>query len=130
MQPDFLTFDEILAIHRDQILRYGGSPRVRDLDLLQSALALPSSTFDGSYLHDGIPSMAAAYLFHIIRNHPFVDGNKRVGLVAALVFLRLNGHDLATTDDEIEALVVRVAKSEIGKDAVVDFFRSHTIEIV
>ncbi|HYQ81440.1 MAG TPA: Fic family protein, partial [Anaeromyxobacteraceae bacterium] len=75
-KPAFLTLDEVLALHADQIGRYGGSPGLRDLGLLESALAAPRATFGGEHLHGSLPEMAAAYLFHLVRNHPFVDGNK------------------------------------------------------
>ena len=81
MNPIFLSLAEVLEIHRDQIERYGGDPGIRDLDLLQSALAIPAAGFGGQYLHNDLYEMAAAYLFHITQNHPFVDGNKRTGAV-------------------------------------------------
>ncbi len=90
MPPTFLTLGEVLEIHRDQIGRYGGAAGIRDLGLLQSALSQPRATFGGEFLHGDLAEMAAAYLFHLVCDHPFVDGNKRVGLVSAIVFLRLN----------------------------------------
>ncbi len=125
MEPRFLSLDELLVIHRDQIERYGGSPLVRDLGLLQAAAATPAAGVTGKYLHAGLPEMAAAYLFHIVKNHPFVDGNKRVGAVAADVFLALNGLQLAVDPDEYADLVIAVASSKIGKSPVADFIRSH-----
>src|SRR6185369_192349 len=101
MRPEFLTLDEVLEIHRDQIVRYGGSMGVRDMGLLQSALAQPQATFERQFLHHDIFEMAAAYLFHIVQNHPFIDGNKRVGVAAALVFLLLNDCDIKATNNEI-----------------------------
>jgi death on curing protein len=92
--PLFLTLDEVLGIHADQVRRYGGSPGLRDLGLLQSALAMPETTFEGELLHGTVFEMAAAYLFHVARNHPLVDGNKRTALMCALVFLGLNGQRL------------------------------------
>jgi death-on-curing protein len=70
--------------------------------------------------------MAAAYLFHIVRNHPFIDGNKRVGAVAAFVFLALNGIDLDATEDAFEALVMEVAQSRVGKSEVAEFLRQNS----
>jgi death-on-curing family protein len=90
-EPEFLTLDEVLGIHADQIRRYGGAAGIRDLELLQSALAMPQTTFDDEFLHGTLFEMAAAYLFHLARNHPFVDGNKRTALMCALVFLGLAG---------------------------------------
>ena len=89
----FFGIDEVLEIHRDQINRYGGLHGVRDLRLLQSSVAMPCAMFGGSYVHRNLFEMAAAYLFHIVKNHPFYDGNKRTGAVAAVVFMELNGLD-------------------------------------
>jgi death-on-curing protein len=89
MTPVFLTTEEVLVIQADQIRRYGGSEGLRDENLLLSALAMPQSGFGGEYLHGDDFEMAAAYLFHIVMNHPFIDGNKRVGAVAARLFLTL-----------------------------------------
>ena len=98
----FLELDEVLEIHRDQIQRYGGLHGVRDTDLLESAITMPCAMFAGEYLHWDLFEMAAAYLFHIIRNHPFYDGNKRTGAVAAIVFLELNGIELKPEESAFE----------------------------
>lgn len=90
-EPHFLTPAEVLEIHQDQITRYGGRSGVRDLQALLSALGVPQATFDGNYLHADLFEMAAAYAYHLCRNHPFVDGNKRTALACALVFLEMNG---------------------------------------
>lgn len=84
--PNFLELDDILKFHQDQIARYGGSDGLRDRGDLESALAQPEVSFGGRMLHGDLFEMAAAYLFHIVMNHPFVDGNERVGTVAALGF--------------------------------------------
>src|SRR5260370_603870 len=101
MALTFLTLDEVLEIHRDQIARYGGASGIGDVGLLQSALAQPPASFGGQFLHADLFEMAAAYLFHIVQNHPFIDGNKRVGTVAAIVFLKLNNHSINATQDEL-----------------------------
>jgi len=101
VRVEFLTLDEILSLHADQIARYGGSALVRDVGLLQSALAMPAATFGRELLHASLDEQAAAYLFYLVKNHPFVDGNKRTGLVAMLVFLGLNGQRLEAPDDEL-----------------------------
>lgn len=125
MSPTFLTFDDILESHAEQIANYGGSPGIRDTGLLQSALAQPEAQFGGQYLHADLFEMAAAYLYHIVQNHPFIDGNKRVGLEAALIFLEINGIELNATDDEYVDLVLRTAQSQTEKGEIADFFRSH-----
>ncbi len=126
--PVFLTLDEALAIHADQMRRYGGAPGVRDLGLLRSALAMPAATFGGEFLHTTLPEMAAAYLFHIARNHPFVDGNKRAALMSALVFLGLNGLRLEARPDAIFDLVQGVAAGRLDKAEVAVFLRRHAGE--
>jgi death-on-curing protein len=120
----FLTLDEVIEIHHDQIRRYGGDATLRDLGLLQSAVATPQSGFGGQYLHAYPHEMAAAYLFHLAQNHPFVDGNKRTALAAALTFLEMNGLKLSATKDEVEQLTLSVAAGQTAKATVADFFRT------
>ena len=124
--PAFLTLDEVLAIHADQIRRYGGKSGLRDLALLQSALGTTETTFEGDYLHTDLFEMAAAYLFHIVRNHPFVDGNKRTGLMVALVFLGLNDLELSVALKELFKLVSGVSTGEVAKAAVAVFLHRHS----
>jgi len=126
VEPTFLTLDEVTAIHRDQITRYGGSEGVRDWNLLQSAIAMPATGFGGQFVHSDLCEMAAAYLFHIVQNHPFLDGNKRVGAVAAYVFLALNNVQVAAEEDAYADLVLSVARGETPKSAVAEFFRANT----
>lgn len=121
--PAFLTLDEVLGIHADQIRTYGGGAGVRDLELLRSALAMPETTFDGEYLHTTVFEMAGAYLFHIARNHPFVDGNKRTALMCALVFLGLNGERLEVDADQLYQLVDGVAAGTAEKAEVAVFLK-------
>ena len=123
---EFLGLDDILDIHRDQIEHYGGSAGVRDMGLLQSAVAMPVAAFGDQYLHKDISEMAAAYLFHITQNHPFIDGNKRTGAVAAIVFLAMNNFELSANEDELENLVRDIATGQSNKDAAADFFRKNT----
>ena len=126
MDIQFLTLEEVVAIHRDQIDRYGGSSGVRDWGLLKSAIAMPAATFGGQFLHTDICEMAAAYLFHIAQNHPFIDGNKRVGAVAADVFLALNGIRLVASEDQFAEVVLATAGGVLSKSAIAEFFRVHT----
>jgi death on curing protein len=121
----FLTLDEVLALHHDQIARYGGASGIRDLALLQSAIGVPAATFNGTPLHHSLEEMAAAYLFHIARNHPFIDGNKRTALMTALVFLHLNGKWVSATEDELVELVLGVASGSIAKPRIAVFFADH-----
>lgn len=126
-EPEFLTLDEVLGIHADQIRRYGGRAGVRDLDLLRSALGTPEASYSGEYLHGTLSEMAAAYLFHVARNHPFIDGNKRAALMCALVFLGLNGQRLEADPDALHALVDGVASGRVDKSAVAVFLREHCV---
>jgi death-on-curing protein len=118
---------EALLILQDQIRRYGGAYGVRDPDLLSSALAMPSATFEGKYLHRDLYEQAAAYAFHICQNHPFVDGNKRAALASALVFLALNGIELEDPKEELYQLMMNVCGKGKGKaDIAAVFRRMHT----
>jgi death on curing protein len=125
VDPLFLTLDEVVAIHRDQVERYGGSTGVRDWNLLQSAIAMPLATFGGQFLHTDLVEMAAAYLFHLVQNHPFIDGNKRVGAASSIVFLTVNEIEFRADQDELVELVLSVARGELSKSAVAEFFRAH-----
>lgn len=119
----FLLYEEVLTIHQDQVNRYGGVHGVRDKDLLLSAIAMPSATYDQHFLHGDVIEMAAAYLFHLVKNHPFIDGNKRVGAVASLVFLELNGHRLLASEQDFLDMVVGVASGQLTKADATSFFR-------
>ena len=121
----FLNVEDVEAIHARMIAEYGGSDGLRDRGLLDSASAMPSATFGGQFLHEGLPTMAAAYLFHLCKNHPFVDGNKRVGLASAIAFLLLNGHELIASKLEAEELTLGVADSSVSKEDAIAFFRKH-----
>jgi death-on-curing protein len=121
----FLTFDDILESHQNQIDTYGGSHGIRDIGLLESAIAQPEASYGGQYLHADIFEMAAAYLYHLVMNHPFVDGNKRVGLESALIFLEVNDALLDANDDELVDLVLKTTAGQVGKPEIAEFFRTH-----
>jgi death-on-curing protein len=123
VNPAFLTLDEILSLHEDQIRRHGGSGGVRDIGLLQSAIGTVMATFGGSFLHETLFEMAAAYLFHISRNHPFVDGNKRTAIAAALTFLEMNGIEIEADENALYDLVIGVATGELTKADAAVFFQ-------
>lgn len=125
MEPVFLTLDEVLEIHQQQIEMYGGSPSLRDSGALESAVATPMATFEGRYLHTTIPAMAAAYLYHIAQNHPFLDGNKRTGANAAITFLRLNDWEPTFTEEELVETALAVATGRLTKRDLVVFFECH-----
>ena len=118
----FLTTAQVERIHAEVIRQFGGSMGLRDRGLFESACEMPRATFGEQFLHATPAAMAAAYLFHLCSNHPFVDGNKRVGLGAALVFAEVNGYEVRATDDELEELTLGVASGSVSKDEVVRFF--------
>jgi death-on-curing protein len=125
VEPLFLSLDEVVEIHGQQIGHYGGSLGVRDFGGLESALSTPQATFGGEYLHQSMPSMAAAYLFHICQNHPFVDGNKRVGANAAVTFLLVNDWEPDFEPDEFADLVLSVASGVMDKAELTARFEQH-----
>ncbi len=114
----FLDVDEVIELHASQLELFGGGAGLRDQGLLESAVAQPQASFGGHLAHDGLFAMAAAYLFHLVSNHPFVDGNKRIGLIAALVFLDLNGVSIAHPTEALYELTMGVAEGRINKAAV------------
>lgn len=120
----FLTPEEVLKIHTMELERTGGEPGLRDKDLLESAIAQPFAGFGGVFLHSDIFEMAAAYIFHIAKNHPFVDGNKRAATLSALTFLDVNGITIDVDDDELASIVEATVVDAIGKAEVADFLRA------
>ncbi len=123
--PLFLEIEDVVDLHRDLIERFGGSDGIRDVGLLASALAMPRAGVGDAYLHADVFEMAAAYLFHLVKNHPFLDGNKRIGASAALVFLEINGFEVDGPNDALADLVLRVATSDVAKSGVAEFLRKH-----
>lgn len=115
---DFLDVEDVLLVHAHQIERFGGAPGVRDPALLESAVAQPMATYGGEFVHVGLYQMAAAYYFHLVSNHAFVDGNKRIGLAAALTFLELNGVTIDSGTDELFELTMEVAQGRAGKEKI------------
>lgn len=126
MEPQFLTLEEVLAIHENRIRKYGGSSGVRDLGLLQSALGSVEATFGGQFLNETLLEMGASYLYSICRNHPFIDGNKRTALACELAFLRLNGTRITSGEDDLTDLVIGVAEGRVSKAAIAVFFEQRT----
>lgn len=121
----FLSVEEILEFHEQLVERFGGSHGLRDLGMLESAVAMPQAGSGGSYLHEDIFEMAAAYLFHIVMNHPFIDGNKRAGTHAAFVFLADNGYAVTLSQDEKYDLVIGVCEGTVTKKGLATAFREN-----
>lgn len=115
-------------IHRRVIEEFGGDPGLRDRGLLEAAVAMPQATFSGVDLHPSLPEKAAAYHFHLCADHAFIDGNKRVAVAAAELFLLINGNELIASDGEVEALTMGVAGGQISKEQVIEFFVEFVVE--
>ena len=122
-QIRFLTADEVVELHEDQTRRYGGASGLRDISLLESAVAQSAATFEGRDLHPDLIDKAAAYAFHLCCDHPFVDCIKRVALASALVFLDLNGVEVTDRRGALYRLMVEVASGRAGKPEIVEVFR-------
>ncbi len=125
MKVLFLRLDEVLALHAEQINLYGGIHGIRDLGLLESAIASPEASFGGKYLHATLPEMAAAYLFHMAQNHPFLDGKKRAAAAATFLFLYLNEQFLDCSEGELVELTLGVAQGATSKAEAAVFIAKH-----
>ena len=127
--PLFLSLEEVLELHADQIRLFGGTAGIRDKGALESAIAVPSATFDGEFLHTGLFEMAAAYAFHIAQNQPFLDGNKRAGLNACLVFLMLNGWEVVDPQEALYDAMLAFAVGSLDKLGFAGLLESLATEI-
>ncbi len=125
MNTSYLTLEQILVIHEDQIERYGGISGLRNLELLESALFRPQSTFDGNDLYENIFEKAASLMHSLIFNHPFVDGNKRTGMVGGLVFLELNGFSLQIQQKELIEIALAIATKKLDLEKTTNWIQSH-----
>lgn len=122
----FITLQEVIEDQADLVQKYGGAPGIRDIGLLASAIEMPKAAIFGEYLHPTVFDKAAAYLFHIVCNHPFVDGNKRTGAATALIFLRQNDVLIRFTHEEslaFEDLVVNTANGKASKEEIARFLK-------
>jgi death on curing protein len=122
----FLTLIEVLELHCRVIRQSGGAFGIRDMGLLESAIAQPKMTFGGEELYPSLLEKSAALGFSIIMNHPFVDGNKRIGHAAAETFLILNGMEINASVDEQERVVLAIASGELGREAFVEWLQQNT----
>ncbi len=110
------------AIHNDQLREHGGLPGVRDENVLESALARPQQKWHYSDRTD-MPMLAAAYAFGFVKNHPYRDGNKRIGFLAMVTFLGVNGHDFSATEAEVVAEILALADGSVSEEALADWIR-------
>lgn len=126
---NYLTAIQVLFIHAQLIAETGGASGIRDLGLLESAVARPRATFDGEDLYDDLFAKAAALLASLVANHPFVDGNKRVGITAAALFLQRNGAHLTASNSEVEQFTLLVAQESLTISQMAAWFVQHTVPI-
>lgn len=123
--PRFISISQVLDIHQDEINSFGGTSGVRDEGLLDSALAQPQATFGGELLHPTIHEQAAAYLYHLAMNHPFIDGNKRTAFAVMDTFITLNAYSLNLSSEQAYNLVIQVVTKEISKEELSAFLELH-----
>jgi death-on-curing protein len=124
---NYLTVEQVAFLHARLIEETGGSHGIRDIGLLQSAVARPQATFDGEDLYPDVFSKAAALIHSLINNHPFVDGNKRTGGAAAVLFLRANGLSFEASNAEFEEFALRVARGQLGVPQAARWLREHSV---
>ena len=124
----WLREDVVIAMHGEQIAEHGGSPGIRDAGLLSSALARPQNQV--AYGKPSVFNLAAAYAFGVIQNHPFVDGNKRAGFLAAYVFLDLNGWELVASEAEAVAAVMALATGEMDEAGFLDWLKDNSLTAI
>lgn len=120
---EFLTLEDIFSMHAAVLARWGGGEGLRDQGMLESALAMPQQTFGDEYLHGDLFSMAAAYAFHIAESQPFLDGNKRTGVLAAVVFLDTNGFRIVEQEDIVYLAMMEIADHKRTKDQLAELLR-------
>jgi death-on-curing protein len=126
-EPWWLTRVAIDAIHDDQVREHGGLPGLRDENGLESALARPQQKWRCAEAVD-LAALAAAYGFGLVRNHPYRDGNKRIGFLAIVTFLGLNGHDLRASDADVVAEIVALAAGRVAEDELAAWIRRHSVK--
>ncbi len=122
-QIHFLEILDVILIHEDQINLYGGMNGIRSYELLESAVNMPIASFDGNYLHLTIFDKASAYIYHIVQNHPFIDGNKRTALATGLVFLDLNGIEVEEADEQLYNMMIDVSSGKLRKEEISELLK-------
>lgn len=128
-QVTFLTLDEVLAIHHEEVEKFGGSHGVRDLNLLDSALQRPQSSFMGEDLYPTLFHKAAALMHSILLNHPFIDANKRTATVSTAYFLNLNGHNIEVQQKELVEFALKVESKKMDLEQISNWLRMHSVKI-
>ena len=123
---NYLNINQVLAIHSEVIEQAGGSRGIRDIGLVDSAVARPQATFGGKDLYPDIFSKAACLGHSLIRNHPFVDGNKRTGYMSMRLFLNINGYDIKAPEDEKYKFVIEIAEKERDEKSIAEWLKKHS----
>ena len=122
-EPVWLTTELVIAIHQEQLQEFGGPDGLRDPGALESALGRPRNQW--AYEHKDLPALAAACAFGIVRNHPFVDGNKRAGFLAMIAFLGLNGIDFLADEAEAAAIFLDLANGKVNEDGLTRWIKDN-----
>jgi death-on-curing protein len=129
MVVHFIPDNLVLTIHADLLQRYGGRPGLRDRNLLESALAQPKMTVGGKFAHKTLFDKAAAYGFHVCKNHPFIDGNKRVAFVLMDIFLQKNGWEIVAHEEEAYSLMMDLASGKLTKAQLSTWVKKHSARL-
>ena len=129
MAVRFIPKEIVLTIHADLLQRYGGEPGLRDIGLLESALAQPKMTFGGKHVHKTLFEKTAAYGFHVCKNHPFVDGNKRVAFVLMDIFLQKNGWEIVSPEEEGYRMIMNLASGKMTKAQLSTWLKEHSARV-
>ena len=124
-EPTWLSRVVVDAIHNDQMREHGGLRGIRDENALESALARPQQKWHYDNAIE-VPTLAAAYAFGLVKNHPYRDGNKRIGFLAMVTFLGVNGYAFSATDAEVVTEIVALADGSVSEEAMVDWIRQHS----
>lgn len=127
---EYLTSDQIIDLHDEMLKRYGGLPGIRDKNLLLSATDAPKAAIFGQEMYPSVHEKAAAYLYHLVCNHPFNDANKRTGYAATLVFLEVNNAKQVFKKEDLENLVIEVARGKETKKRITNFLKHGTLELM
>ena len=122
----YLSPEQVLFIPARLIAETGGEHGIRDLGLLQSAVSRPQAVFEGNELYPDIHQKAAALLESLINNHPFVDGNKRTGITAAAMFLKINNYSITALNQEVETFVLSIASGEQTVESITEWLKTHS----
>ncbi|MBI2315178.1 type II toxin-antitoxin system death-on-curing family toxin [Candidatus Daviesbacteria bacterium] len=125
----YLTLDEVLAIHYEEVERFGGSHGVRSLDLLDSALHRPQASFMGEDLYPSLFHKAAALMHSILLNHPFIDANKRTSTVSMAYFLHLNGYNIKIGQEELVEFALKVESKQLNLEQISKWLKDHSVKI-